>query len=83
MVSSRYIVPAVRVTDAVRIGAVDLDIFGAFQIIAIGVLAAPITIRYSRTYMNLPGKNLVFVWILLNLAGQSCELLAPLVFITT
>lgn len=50
-------------------GFVDFDLFGALQICATGVLAAPATIRYSRTYFNTPGRDMYFVWTALNLGG--------------
>ncbi|KAF8314496.1 hypothetical protein DL93DRAFT_2058076, partial [Clavulina sp. PMI_390] len=50
-------------------GAVDNDIFGTFQLCAIGVLCVPITVRYSRTYFESKGRNMVFMWTVLNLAG--------------
>jgi hypothetical protein len=49
---------------------VDLDIFGCFHLCAIGVLAVPITVRYSKTYFETKGRNLVFMWTALNLAGE-------------
>ncbi|QUC22871.1 uncharacterized protein UV8b_07112 [Ustilaginoidea virens] len=52
-----------------RDGAVDLDIYGAFQLCAIGILAAPVTVRLSRTYFNDPGRNAIFLWAGLILAG--------------
>lgn len=53
------------------VAAVDMDIFGVLQLCSIGVLAAPITVRYSKTYFNTPGRNIVFLWTILNLAGKS------------
>jgi hypothetical protein len=50
-------------------GAIDLDIFGAFQVCAIGILAAPLTVRLSRTYFYTPGRNIIFVWTILILVG--------------
>ncbi|KAH8927144.1 hypothetical protein BT69DRAFT_1347502 [Atractiella rhizophila] len=50
-------------------GAVDMDIYGAFQVAAAAVLAAPMMLRYSSTYFNLPGRNIIFVWTVINLAG--------------
>ncbi|KAK3116999.1 hypothetical protein LTR53_002081 [Teratosphaeriaceae sp. CCFEE 6253] len=50
-------------------GAVDLDVFGAFQLCSIGILAAPVTVRLSRTYFEDPGRNAIFVWSILLLAG--------------
>lgn len=49
--------------------AVDMDIYGAFQLCALGILAAPLTARISRTYFNNPGRNLIFLWFGLTLAG--------------
>ncbi|EKV19577.1 Transcription factor [Penicillium digitatum] len=50
-------------------GAVDMDVYGAFQLCAIGILAAPATVRLSQTYFNNPGRNIIFLWTLLLLAG--------------
>ncbi|KAH7409750.1 hypothetical protein BKA64DRAFT_570896 [Cadophora sp. MPI-SDFR-AT-0126] len=50
-------------------GAVDMDVFGAFQLCAIGILAAPVTVRVSRTYFYDPGRNAIFLWTGLLLAG--------------
>lgn len=47
----------------------DLDIYGAFQLCALGILAAPLTARISRTYFNNPGRNIIFLWFGLILAG--------------
>uniref|UniRef100_A0A8H7K474 Uncharacterized protein n=1 Tax=Bionectria ochroleuca TaxID=29856 RepID=A0A8H7K474_BIOOC len=49
--------------------AVDMDIYGAFQYCSIGVVVAPITVRLSRTYLYDPGRNAIFVWVGLLLAG--------------
>ncbi|KAG5931025.1 hypothetical protein E4U53_001988, partial [Claviceps sorghi] len=57
-----------------RDGAVDLDIYGAFQLCAIGILAAPVTVRLSRTYFYEPGRNTIFLWAGLILAGEPCPL---------
>ena len=51
------------------VGAVDMDVYGAFQLCAIGVLAGPVTVRLSRTYFNAPGRNLIFLWTGIILAG--------------
>ena len=51
------------------IGAVDMDVFGAFQLCAIGILAAPVTVRVSTTYFYDPGRNAIFLWTGLLLAG--------------
>lgn len=50
--------------------AVDMDVYGAFQICSIAILAAPVTLRYSQTYFNDPGRNTIFVWGALILAGK-------------
>ncbi|EOA91417.1 uncharacterized protein SETTUDRAFT_162129 [Exserohilum turcica Et28A] len=52
-----------------RDGGIDLDIFGAFQFCAIGILAAPLTVRLSRTYFYTPGRNIIFMWTILVLMG--------------
>lgn len=49
--------------------AVDLDVYGAFQLCAVGALAAPVTVRVSRTYFHQPGRNTIFVWASIVLAG--------------
>ncbi|KAF4338676.1 hypothetical protein FBEOM_7444 [Fusarium beomiforme] len=49
--------------------AVDMDIFGAFQLCAIGILAAPVTVMLSKTYFNDPGRNTIFLWTFLLLIG--------------
>ncbi|KAF4766633.1 hypothetical protein N7455_005702 [Penicillium solitum] len=50
-------------------GAVDMDVYGAFQLCAIGILTAPATVRLSRTYFNNPGRDIIFLWTVLLLAG--------------
>ncbi|KAI0594735.1 hypothetical protein F4775DRAFT_572805 [Biscogniauxia sp. FL1348] len=50
-------------------GAVDMDIYGVFQLCAIGILAAPVTVRLSRTYFWDPGRNIIFLWTGVILAG--------------
>ncbi|KAL1959057.1 hypothetical protein VTO42DRAFT_3298 [Malbranchea cinnamomea] len=49
--------------------AVDMDVYGAFQLCSIGILAAPVTARLSRTYFYDPGRNTIFLWTGLILAG--------------
>jgi hypothetical protein len=51
------------------LGAVDMDIYGAFQFCSIAILAAPLTVRLSRTYFYDPGRNIIFLWTILILAG--------------
>ncbi|OTA75906.1 hypothetical protein M434DRAFT_26096 [Hypoxylon sp. CO27-5] len=50
-------------------GAVDMDVYGAFQFCSIGILAAPLTVRISRTYFYDPGRNIIFLWTGIILAG--------------
>ena len=50
--------------------AVDMDIYGAFQLCSIGILAAPLTVTLSRTYFNAPGRNTIFLWTGLLLTGM-------------
>ncbi|KAJ5654170.1 hypothetical protein N7490_001173 [Penicillium lividum] len=50
-------------------GAVDMDVYGAFQLCAIGILTAPATVKLSNTYFNNPGRNIIFLWTTLQLAG--------------
>lgn len=51
------------------LGVVDMDLYGAFQICSIGILAAPLTVRLSRTYFYDPGRNIIFLWTVLILCG--------------
>lgn len=52
-----------------RDNAVDMDVYGAFQLCAIGILAGPVTVRLSTTYFNDPGRNIIFLWTGLIFAG--------------
>jgi hypothetical protein len=47
-----------------------MDVFGAFQLCSIGILTAPVTVKVSRTYFYDPGRNTIFIWTILILAGQ-------------
>lgn len=47
-----------------------MDVFGAFQLCSIGILAAPVTVKVSGTYFNDPGRNAIFVWTGLILSGR-------------
>ncbi|KAL2018105.1 hypothetical protein VTK56DRAFT_1291 [Thermocarpiscus australiensis] len=49
--------------------AVDMDVYGAFQLCSIGILTAPATVRLSSTYFNNPGRNTIFAWTVMVLAG--------------
>lgn len=46
-----------------------MDVYGAFQLCAIGILTAPVTVRLSQTYFNNPGRDIIFLWTGLLLAG--------------
>jgi hypothetical protein len=48
-----------------------MDVYGAFQLCSIGILAAPLTVRLSRTYFYDPGRNVIFLWTGLVLAGKN------------
>ncbi|KAL4926357.1 uncharacterized protein BDV17DRAFT_156239 [Aspergillus undulatus] len=50
-------------------GAIDMDVYGAFQLCSIGILTAPLTARMSETYFKDPRRNIIFLWTGLVLAG--------------
>jgi hypothetical protein len=50
-------------------GAVDMDVYGAFQMCSLGMLAVPITLKMSKTYFNNPARSTIFLWTALILAG--------------
>jgi hypothetical protein len=54
-----------------------MDIYGAFQMCAIGILVAPVTVKLSRIYPRDYGRNIVFLWTALILSGtllsRSCR----------
>ncbi|KAM7186048.1 hypothetical protein V8F33_012039 [Rhypophila sp. PSN 637] len=50
-------------------GATDMDIYGTFQLLVLGVLSAPFTIKGSRTYFNDPGRNIILIWFVMVIAG--------------
>ncbi|KAI0388867.1 hypothetical protein F5Y17DRAFT_171942 [Xylariaceae sp. FL0594] len=74
--AAALLLPAVAAIHAVVLAAVhidnavDMDIYGAFQICSIGILAAPITVYNSKTYFNDPGRNIIFIWTGLLLTGM-------------
>ncbi|KAI0436470.1 hypothetical protein F4803DRAFT_572369 [Xylaria telfairii] len=74
--AAALLLPAVAAIHAVVLAAVhtdaavDMDIYGAFQICSVGILAAPITVYNSKTYFNDPGRNIIFLWTGLLLAGM-------------
>lgn len=47
-----------------------MDVYGAFQLCSIGILAAQVTVRNSETYFKAPGRNSFFLWTGLILAGE-------------
>lgn len=47
-----------------------MDVYGAFQFCSIGILAAPVTVKLSTTYFYDPGRNVIFLWTVLILAGK-------------
>ncbi|KFZ09863.1 hypothetical protein V501_05463 [Pseudogymnoascus sp. VKM F-4519 (FW-2642)] len=64
-----WLFPAVTALHAIIIasvhvnGAVDMDIYGSFQICLTGVLSAPVTFRLSRIFYNRsPGRNTILLW---------------------
>jgi hypothetical protein len=48
-----------------------MDIFGAFQLCSLGILAAPATVKNSKTYFLDPGRNIIFLWTGLVLSGKN------------
>ncbi|KAL3464500.1 hypothetical protein BJX64DRAFT_275716 [Aspergillus heterothallicus] len=50
-------------------GAIDMDVYGAFQLCSIGILTAPLTARMSGTYFKDPRRNIIFLWTGLVLSG--------------
>jgi hypothetical protein len=52
-------------------GAVDMDIYGAFQLCSLGLVAGTLAVRISKTYYATPGRNTIFIWVTLILAGRS------------
>ncbi|KAL2161870.1 hypothetical protein VTH06DRAFT_7654 [Thermothelomyces fergusii] len=73
--AAALIVPATAAIHAIVLAslhtddAVDMDIYGALQMCSIGILTAPATVRLSRTYFNNPGRNVLFLWTTLVVAG--------------
>lgn len=49
--------------------AIDFDIYGTLQLCSIGILTAPACVRLSNTYFNSKGRNVLFLWTVLVLAG--------------
>jgi hypothetical protein len=47
-----------------------MDIYGAFQLCSIGILAAPVALRLSRTYFSGIGSTYIVLWTSLVVAGE-------------
>ncbi|VUC27257.1 unnamed protein product [Clonostachys rosea] len=73
--AAALLLPTVAAVHAIALAAlhrdtaVDMDIYGAFQFCSIGIVVAPITVRLSRTYLYDLGRNVIFIWVGLLLAG--------------
>ncbi|KAI1618873.1 hypothetical protein EDD36DRAFT_44190 [Exophiala viscosa] len=50
-------------------GAVDMDLYGAFQVCSIGILLAPVTVMLSRNYFSQAGSSIIILWTAVLLAG--------------
>jgi hypothetical protein len=61
------------------LGAVDMDVYRAFQLCSIGILAVPVMSKLSKRYFYDPGWNFIFLWIILILAGELRSSIAYLV----
>lgn len=46
-----------------------MDIYGSFQFCSLGVLVIPLIVRISRTYFDTTGRNVIFSWLVLMVAG--------------
>ncbi|KFY14216.1 hypothetical protein V492_02781 [Pseudogymnoascus sp. VKM F-4246] len=71
-----WLFPAVTALHAIIIasvrvnGAIDMDIYGSFQICLTGILSAPVTFKLSRMfYGRSPGRNTILLWTALLLGG--------------
>jgi hypothetical protein len=51
-------------------GAVDMDVYGALQLCLIGILAIPVRSKLSKRNLNDSGRSVIFLWIILILAGE-------------
>ncbi|KAH3977655.1 hypothetical protein HBH70_106560 [Parastagonospora nodorum] len=75
LLAAALVLPSVAAIHAIVLasthvnGAVDMDIYGAFQFCSIAILAAPLTVRLSKTYFYDPGRNVIFLWTIVILAG--------------
>lgn len=47
-----------------------MDVFGAFHLCAIGILAAPVTVRLSQSYFTNLTRNMISLWTILILTGK-------------
>ena len=71
-VNGENMLPALSLPQLIRhfLDAVDMDVYGSFQLCAIGILTAPVTVTLSRTYFESRGRNTIFLWTGLILAGS-------------
>lgn len=46
-----------------------MDIYGSFQFCSLDVLGIPLIVRISRTYFDTTGRNVIFSWLILMVAG--------------
>ena len=60
---------AIQQLTSTFLGAVDLDVFGAWQLCSIAIIAVPTTLRISGTYFKSAGRNLIFLWTVLLISG--------------
>lgn len=73
--AAALILPAISAIHAIVLAAlhvddaIDMDIYGALQLCSIGILTAPACVRLSNTYFNSKGRNVLFLWTVLVLAG--------------
>jgi hypothetical protein len=59
-------------------GTVDMDIYGAFQVCALGILSTPLSVRLSRTYFNVQSRNVIFLWTCLNFSGRHVSIIGSM-----
>ncbi|KAK4147367.1 uncharacterized protein C8A04DRAFT_34090 [Dichotomopilus funicola] len=73
--AAALILPAIAAIHAIVLAAlhvdnaIDMDVYGALQICCIGILTAPACVRLSNTYFKAPGRNVLFAWTVLVIAG--------------
>ena len=52
-----------------------MDIYGAFQFCALGILSTPFSFRFSSTNLNLQDRQILFLWTDLIFAGSHVSVL--------